>query len=113
MSEFAKKFFEDVILNLNLVVGKFCKIELWYVSRRAIFGAGMGRDAGYYCDVLSSGVNLFFVEGSSFYSIHWSFIVQDLLATSWELLYQVTYTIHRPTLLPTPNIYKGAMYKQH
>ncbi len=41
---------------------------LWYVSRKAIFGAGMGRDDGYYCGVLSSGVNLFLVEGSSFYS---------------------------------------------
>ncbi len=34
-------------------------VLLWYVSQRAIFGAGMGRDDGYYCDVLSSGVNLF------------------------------------------------------
>ena len=32
--------------------------------RRAIFGAGMGRDDGHYCDVLSSGVNVFLVEGS-------------------------------------------------
>ena len=62
---------------------------LWYVSRKAIFGAGMGRDDGYYCGVLSSGVNLFLVEGSSFHSIHWSFIVRDLLAVSWQLLYQV------------------------
>ena len=65
---------------------------LWYVSRRVIFGAGMGRDDGYYCDVLPSGVNWFHVGGSSFYSIHWSFIVKDLLAASWQLLYQVTYT---------------------
>ena len=48
-------------------------MHLWYVSRRAIFGVGMGRDDGYYCDVLSSGVKLFIVEGSSFYSIHWSY----------------------------------------
>ncbi len=66
---------------------------LWYVSRKAIFGAGMGRDDGYYCGVLSSGVNLFLVEGSSFYSIHSSFIVRGLLAASRQLLYQVTYTI--------------------
>ena len=31
---------------------------------RAIFGAGMGGYDGHYCDVLSSGVNLFLVEGS-------------------------------------------------
>ena len=27
---------------------------LWYVSQRAIFGAGRGRDDSYHCDVLSS-----------------------------------------------------------
>ncbi len=59
---------------------------LWYVSGRAIFGAGisMGKDDGYYCDVLSSGVNLFLVQGSPFCFTHWSFIVQDLLAVSWQ-----------------------------
>ncbi len=39
---------------------------LEYVFRRAIFGAWMGRDDGHYCDVQSSGVNLFLVEGSKF-----------------------------------------------
>ncbi len=63
------------------------RLLLWYVSQRAIFGAGMGRDDGYYCDVLTSGVNLFLAEGSSFYSIHWSFIVLDLLAASWHNYY--------------------------
>ncbi len=38
--------------------------KLEYVFRRAIFGAGMGRDDGHYCDVLSSGVYVFIVEGS-------------------------------------------------
>ncbi len=38
-------------------------------------------------------------------------IYRPRLAASWQLLYQVTYTIHRPTLLPTPNIYKGAIDK--
>ena len=37
---------------------------LKYVFRRAIFGAGMFMDDGHDCDVLSSGVNLFLVEGS-------------------------------------------------
>ncbi len=37
---------------------------LWYVYRRAIFDAGMGRDNGYYCDVLSSGVICFLLENN-------------------------------------------------
>ncbi len=84
--------------------------QLWYVSWKAIFGAWMGRDDGYYCGVLSSGVNLFLVKGSSFYFTHWSFIVRGILAASCQLLYQVTYTMHRPTLLPTTNIYKVAIF---
>ena len=39
-------------------------INLKYVFGSVIFGAGMGRDDGHYCDVLSSGVNLSLVEGS-------------------------------------------------
>ncbi len=46
----------------KLVIPK--TIDLEYVFRRAIFGAGMGRDDGHYCDVQSSGVNLFLIEGS-------------------------------------------------
>ena len=41
-------------------------VVLEYVFRRGIFGAWMGRDDGHYCDVQSSGVNLFLVEGSKF-----------------------------------------------
>ena len=68
--------------------------------RKSDLCAGMGRNDEYYCDVLSSGVNLFLVNGSSLYSIHWSFIVQDLLAASWQLfgLYQVTYIFTIPDL---------------
>ncbi len=84
---------------------------LWYVFRRAIFGAGMGRDDWYYWDVLSSGVNLFLVECSSFYSIQWSFIIKDLLAASWKY---ISSNIHyRPTLLPTPTSTKQVYLMQH
>ncbi len=82
---------------------------LWYVLKRAIFGAaGMGRDDGYYCGVLFSGVSFVSCWTLQVLFIHWSFIVWDLenkLAVSCQLFYQVTYTIHRPTLLPTPKIF--------
>ena len=41
-------------------------------------GSGTGRDDGYYCDVLSSGVNLFLVEGFLFLFSPLSFIVWDI-----------------------------------
>ncbi len=50
-------------------------LRVEYLFRRAIFGAGMGRDDEHYCDVQSSGVNCFWSKVPSFYFIHWSFIV--------------------------------------
>ncbi len=41
-------------------------VKLQYIFQRAIFGAAMGRDDGHYCDMLSFGVNVFLVKGSSF-----------------------------------------------
>ncbi len=49
---------ESQYLYMYLVVS-FLKSRVDYVFRRAIFGAGMGRDDEHYCDVQSSGVNCF------------------------------------------------------
>ena len=87
------------------------KQDLWYVYRRAIFDAGMGRDDGHYHDVLSSGVNLFLVEGSLFlfhplviYHLTYRKQISGIMP-----IYQATYTFRRPKWLPTYKIHKAAI----
>ena len=91
-----------------------------YVCRRTIFGTcAMGRDAGHYCDVQSSSINLSLVKikDPSFYSNHQPFIVQDLeykLAASYQcvasnllscgsLSLYVIHSIKMRLLCKTPN----------
>ena len=70
-----------------------------------ISGAGMGRDDGYHCDVLASGVNLFIVLFHPLVIYRSRFIscVMAIIISS-----HIHY--HRPMLLTTPNIYKAAIF---